>query len=83
MTDEEAVLAAIARIVRANLNDSGLAITVGTRPEMVPAWNSLRMVDIILDIEDAFAMRFDVSDIDRLRTVGDMVDAVVARQSAR
>ncbi len=56
-------------------------MTVDTRPETVPAWNSLKMVDIILDIEDAFTMRFDISDIDKLRTVGDMVDAVIARQA--
>lgn len=81
MTDGGTVLATITRIVRSNLNDSGLEMTVDTRPETVPAWNSLKMVDIILDIEDAFTMRFDISDIDKLRTVGDMVDAVIARQA--
>jgi acyl carrier protein len=78
-TDDVDLLATITRIVRTNLNDLTLEIDMETRPDAIAAWNSIKMVDIILDIEDWFGIRFDIEDIDKLRKVGDMIDTVRLR----
>jgi acyl carrier protein len=44
--------------------------------------NSARMVDIVLDLEDKFGIAIPDSDMDRMATVGDVVQLVSSRISA-
>ena len=41
--------------------------------------NSARLVDIVLDFEDAFSIAIDDTTADKIRTVGDAVEVVVAK----
>lgn len=41
--------------------------------------NSARLVDIVLDFEDAFNIQVDDADADKVRTVGDGVDLIVSK----
>jgi acyl carrier protein len=43
--------------------------------------NSARLVDIILDFEDAFDIEVDDEDADTVNTVGDAVQLIAARVS--
>ena len=80
-TDEE-IAATLTGILRANLNNSALEVTPQTVAATVPGWDSIKMVDIILDSEDAFAIRLDAEDLDRLDCVGDLIAAIQARLRA-
>ncbi len=40
--------------------------------------NSARLVDVVLEIEDQFGIAVSDEDADRVRTVGDAVDLIVA-----
>ena len=79
MLSRKEVAATLIGILRANLNNSALEVTPETRPETVPGWDSIKMVDIILDSEDAFGVRLSAEDLDRLHCVGDLIAAVQAR----
>ena len=41
--------------------------------------NSARLVDIILDFEDAFNIQVDDADADKVRTVGDCVELILSK----
>ena len=43
--------------------------------------NSARLVDIILDFEDAFDIEVEDEDADAVNTVGDAIDLIAARVS--
>ncbi len=43
--------------------------------------NSARLVDVVLEMEDAFGIEIADSDADQVRTVGDAVTLVVNRKS--
>lgn len=51
--------------------------TLVLRQEMtakdVPGWDSLAHIDLIMDIEEEFGVRFTVDDIADLKNVGEMV----------
>jgi len=69
------IKAILFRIIRANLSNAALDL----EPETTPSWDSITMVDIILDSEDAFGIRLSVEDLDHLYRVGDLVDAIHMR----
>jgi acyl carrier protein len=55
-----------------------------TRPEdikqqSVPAWDSLAMVHLITDLEQAFSVNFDIEEIGRLRSYQEIRDALLRR----
>lgn len=41
--------------------------------------NSARLVDVVLEIEDAFSIEVPDDEADKVRTVGDAVNLIVAR----
>ena len=41
--------------------------------------NSARLVDIVLDFEDAFDIEVEDDDADKVRTVGDCVNLILAK----
>lgn len=43
--------------------------------------NSARLVDVVLEIEDRFGFEVQDEEADRVRTIGDAVDLILARQS--
>ncbi|MBZ0235450.1 MAG: acyl carrier protein [Deltaproteobacteria bacterium] len=44
--------------------------------------NSARLVDIVIEIEDKFGIEVKDEDADSIRTVGDAVSLVLAKQAA-
>lgn len=44
--------------------------------------NSARLVDIVLEMEDAFRIEIGDDDADRVRTVGDAVEVVAGKMAA-
>jgi acyl carrier protein len=45
----------------------------------VPGWDSFRYVSLIMDIEEHFNIKFTDEEIDALKNVGDLIDAVARR----
>ena len=72
------VVLAIEEILRRNLRAPSLVLERRLTARDVLGWDSIRMVDIILDIEDAFDIRIPATRLAALRDVGDMIDAVIA-----
>ena len=80
--DPDEVDATVLRILRGVLQRPDLAFDRTLRAADVPGWDSIRMVDILLDLEDAFGIRLPVRIMSELRTVGDLADAVRAQRAA-
>ena len=75
MTEPE-IMAGVAQIVHDVLGNATPTITQATAATDVPGWDSVRMVEIILRVEEHFAVRLPSREVDRLRNVGDLVSAV-------
>jgi len=56
-------------------------------PEMtaqdVPGWDSLAHVRIVVAAEQAFRVRFSTGEITSLKTIGDLVNLIVAHSGGR
>jgi acyl carrier protein len=77
MTDQE-ILDIFTRILRDLLADDTIVLSMNSRREDVPDWDSFNYVNFIVAVEMEFGVKFKVADVESFPTVGAIVAAVQA-----
>jgi acyl carrier protein len=72
----EAILAAVARIARSAFQDPLLELTYETTSDDVPDWDSMNHITLVVEIEAYFDIRFPMAEIEALKSVGELVQAI-------
>ena len=72
MTEQE-VLNAFTRILRDILLDNSIGLSMQTRREDVPSWDSFNYINFIVAVEIEFGVKFTVADIESFENVGAIV----------
>jgi acyl carrier protein len=82
MTRDE-ILAKVVEIIRPFVNNQEALESIDENTNILQDLkvNSARLVDIILDFEDAFDIEVEDEDADAVNTVGDAVKLIAARAS--
>ena len=82
MTRDE-ILAKVVEIIRPFVNNQEALESIDENTNILQDLkvNSARLVDIILDFEDAFDIEVEDEDADKVNTVGDAVKLIAARAS--
>jgi acyl carrier protein len=75
MTTEK-IYAELTRIFREVFQNEDLVITPTTTADDVKGWDSVTHVNVMLAIEMELHVVFNTSEIDEMRTVGELVDAI-------
>ena len=70
----EAILNVFTRILRDLLSDDTIVLTMATRRDEVPDWDSLSYMTFIAAVEMELGVRFGVADIESFADVGAIVD---------
>jgi acyl carrier protein len=63
----------IAVIIREVLDQENLNITADFGPKDCEDWDSVAMVQIVLSVERAFGVRFEMGELSRIKSVGDLL----------
>ncbi|HEX4369414.1 MAG TPA: acyl carrier protein [Rhodopila sp.] len=74
-------LAEITTILREVLLDPSLECAPATRFEDVTGWDSMDLVTVVVEVECRFGLQFELAEIDRLVTVGDLLRMVAAKRA--
>lgn len=86
MTDQE-LLVKFTRILRDILLDDSIALSMETRRDDVPGWDSFAYINFIVAVETELGLKFRVGDVESFADVGAIVTEVAritaARQAAR
>ncbi len=77
MTDQD-ILNRLTRILRDLLSDDSIALTMETKREEVPNWDSFAYVSFIVAVEMEFGMKFGVAEVESFQNVGAIVRAISA-----
>jgi len=77
MTDQE-ILNQLTRILRDLLSDDSVLLTMETKRDQVPNWDSFAYVNFIVAAEMEFGMKFRVADVESFQNVGEIVRAISA-----
>jgi acyl carrier protein len=72
MTNQD-ILTSFNRILRDLLLDDSIIVTMETRREDVPNWDSFNYINFIVAVEVEFGVKFKVADIDSFQDVGAIV----------
>jgi acyl carrier protein len=70
-TDE--ILATCTWILRGLLFDDSIVLTMETRREDIPNWDSFNYINFIVAVEIKFAVKFKIADVESFENVGAIV----------
>jgi acyl carrier protein len=70
-TDE--ILATCTRILRGLLFDDSIVLTMETRREDIPNWDSFNYINFIVAVEIKFAVKFKIAEVESFENVGAIV----------
>ena len=80
MTDAE-IYAGLTELFHDVFGDASLVLTPELCADQVAGWDSVRMVTIILGVEQRFDVRLRSREVDRLQNVGDLAELVKIKQA--
>jgi acyl carrier protein len=72
MTSQE-ILTAFTRILRDLLLDDSIVLTMATRREEIPNWDSFNYINFIVAVEVEFGVKFKIADIESFANIGGIV----------
>jgi acyl carrier protein len=75
---ENEILNVLNRILRDLLLDDSITLTMDTKREEVPNWDSAAYVDFIVSVEMQFGMKFRIADVESFPDVGAIVRKISA-----
>jgi acyl carrier protein len=78
MTDED-ILQRLTAIFREIFMDDTLELTPETTADNIPGWDSIKYVEIILEVESTFGIKMKTREIDRLKNIGDFLYLIKAK----
>jgi acyl carrier protein len=77
MTDQD-ILNRLTRILRDLLSDDSIQLTMETKRDEVPNWDSFAYISFIVAVETEFGLKFGVSEIESFQNVGAIVQRISA-----
>jgi acyl carrier protein len=74
-------LTEIITILREILRDNDLDVTPATRFDDLAGWDSMDLVTVVVEVECRFDLQFELIEIDRLTTIGDLLRMIDTKQA--
>ena len=79
MSDIAVIFSRVQDVVRDVLDQPELKLTPEMVARDVEGWDSIAMVNIILQTQKEFGIRFKSTELDELHNVGDFISKIVAK----
>lgn len=79
ITPAARVLNELTDLLRDIFVDPDLVVTPATKAADVRGWDSMKQIEINIAVEERYGIRLTAREVDSLRSVGDLVDAIVAK----
>ena len=80
MKNKEEILKKISPIFIKIFKNKKLKIKLNSSAKNIKNWDSLAHINIILNIERMFKIKFKVSEIAELKNVGEMIDLILKKK---
>jgi acyl carrier protein len=82
MHNQEQVLADVNRIVCEVLENDSIELKYETKANDVKDWDSLNHIQLVVAIEKRFKIRFNFSELQKFKNVGEMCDNIAVKLAA-
>jgi len=78
---EGAVFATLLPIFREVLDESEIELTRDSNARNLPNWDSIAHLEIIELVQRRSKVKFSLTDLGKLKTVGDLVDIILSKSA--
>jgi acyl carrier protein len=75
-----AVLDQVRRIASELFDVPVAQLNAASSPETVESWDSVQHLNLVLELEQTFGVRFAPAEIERMQTIGAIADVISQRQ---
>ena len=82
MLDEAEIWGRVRDVFATFFGDPTVKVNAGTTAADVPGWDSLANVELMVEVEQSFGIRFRTGEVVGLRNVGELVALIVRRLEA-
>jgi acyl carrier protein len=76
-----APLSEVTQIIREILHDRDVDVSPNTRFDDLTNWDSMDLVTVVVEAECRYDLQFELPEIDRLVTVGDLIRMIGAKRA--
>jgi len=76
MVNRSEIMNKVAQIFRDVFDDKELVVNDNTCANDIDDWDSIEHINLVLAIEKEFSIKFDMNEIARLKSVGEIVRAI-------
>lgn len=73
------ILSELNMVFRQVFDDSELTVTRSTTSNDIDEWDSLTHMNLVVAVELKFGVKFALGELQSLKNVGDLVDAITAK----
>ena len=77
--DRAAILKKVNALFVETLDNEDIVLTDATTANDVAEWDSLNHIQLVVDVEKAFGIRFSSREIQTWKNVGEMIDSIIAK----
>jgi len=77
----ENVLIELTKIIEEVLDESGLVINEATTASDVEDWDSIMHIEIVVEIEEFYGVKFKTKQIEDFKNVGNIISAIIETKS--
>lgn len=78
MTREE-IFDGLNEVFRDVFDDDGITVTDSTTADDIEDWDSLEHINLIVATEKKFGVKFTMGEVNGMKNVGEMVDAILQK----
>ncbi len=78
MTREE-VYESLTEIFRDVFDDDEITLNDETTADDIEEWDSLEHINLVVEIENEFGIKFNMGEVNKMKNVGEMVDLIMER----
>ncbi len=81
MSDRKKIFQELTAIFHAVFDDERITLSDITTAADIPAWDSVNHINLVISVEQKFKLRFNTSEVARMKNVGEFVDAIIKKSA--
>lgn len=78
MTNEQ-IYAEVNEVFREVFDDEEITVSANTTADDIEDWDSLEHINLIVEMEDKFGIKFKMGEVTGMKNVGEMVEIIAER----
>lgn len=79
MVGREELYDELNEIFRNNFDDESIVLSDSTCSDDIEDWDSLEQINLIVEIQDKYGIKFNIEEVNAMKNVGEMVDFILKK----